>query len=109
MTIFMTHKFKQTNKSVCFLRLRSFLVCRRQSNVAFSDEDKSIIKYYRLDKGYTTTQLMREFPEKEWTKGGLDTLLPLIDLAGSIYAKHTLDLHWTDDQHLPLNPQIQKH
>ena len=85
MTIFMTHKFKQTNKSVCFLRLRSLLVCRRQSNVAFSDEDESIIKYYRLDKGYTTTQLMREIPEKEWTKAGLDTLLALIDLAGSIY------------------------
>ena len=80
MTIFMTHKFKQTNKSDWFLRLRFFLVCRRQSNVAFSDEDKSIMNHYRLDKGYTATRLMWENPEKKWTKGGLDTFLSLIDL-----------------------------
>ena len=50
----------------------------------FSEDDKIIIKHYRIDKGYTTTRLLWEFPEKKWTKGGLDSLLAKIDLTGSV-------------------------
>ena len=74
--------------------------------MAFSDEDKIIIKPYQLDNGYTATRLMWENPDKKWMKGGLDTFLALIDLSGLIYRKHTLNLQWADDQHVPLNPRI---
>ena len=49
----------------------------------FSEEDKIIIKHYRIDKGYTATKLLYEFPDKNWTKGGLDHLLAKIDATGS--------------------------
>ena len=37
----------------------------------FSTEDKVIIKHYRLDKYYVVKRLLKEFPNKGWTKGGL--------------------------------------
>ena len=55
--------------------------------MAFSEEDKILIKHYRLEKGYTAGRLLWEFPDKQWTKGGLDTLLAKIDLTGSIERK----------------------
>lgn len=55
--------------------------------MAFSEEDKILIKQLRLYQGYTATRLMWEFPEKKWTKGGLDSLLARIDLTGSVARK----------------------
>ena len=40
----------------------------------FSTEDKVIKKHYRLDK-YEVKRLLKEFPNKGWTKGGLRHLL----------------------------------
>ena len=37
----------------------------------FNDEDKIIIKQYRLDKGYGVKRLLREFANKNRSKGGL--------------------------------------
>ena len=50
----------------------------------FTEEDKILIKHYRIDKGYTATKLFSEFPDRNWTKGGLDTLLAKIDATGSV-------------------------
>lgn len=49
----------------------------------FSNEDKIIIKHYRLDKGYGRKRLLREFPDRGWTSGGLDDLLRRIDERGT--------------------------
>ena len=50
----------------------------------FSDDDKIIIKHYRIDKKYSAKNLLDEFPNKNWTKGGLDKLLQKIDQTGSV-------------------------
>ena len=41
----------------------------------FSEEDKAIIKNLYLVKGYGSRRLLAEFPMKNWTKGGVDSLL----------------------------------
>jgi len=43
-------------------------------NVVFSNEDKILIKRLRL-KGYAAKRLTDEFPEKSWTKLGVNKLL----------------------------------
>lgn len=53
----------------------------------FSDEDKTLIKHYRLEKKYTAVKLLEEFPEKQWSRGGLDKLLRKIDVTGSTERK----------------------
>ena len=53
----------------------------------FTNEDKIIIKHYRLEKNYGRKRLLREFPDKGWTVGGLDTLLKKIDKTGGIERK----------------------
>jgi len=41
----------------------------------FSEDDKALIKNLHLFKGYGLRRLLAEFPVKNWTKVGLDTLL----------------------------------
>ena len=48
----------------------------------FSTEDKMIIKYYRLDKHYGVKRLLKEFPNKGCSEGGLRYLLRKIDKTG---------------------------
>jgi hypothetical protein len=51
--------------------------------MAFSDEDIHVIKYLCQSKRYGSVSLLKEFPNKNWTRGGLDKLLKKIDsLAG---------------------------
>jgi len=52
--------------------------------MVFSKEDKILIKNSRQLKGYTATHFLREFKRKNWTIGGLKTLLEKIDRTGSI-------------------------
>lgn len=53
----------------------------------FTEEDKILIKHYRMDKKYGRIKLLKEFPHKGWTLGGLGTLLKTIDKTGSIRRK----------------------
>ena len=53
----------------------------------FSTEDKIVIKHYRIEKNYSAMKLLREFPDKNWTRSGLDYLLRKIDETGSTYRK----------------------
>ena len=49
------------------------------TNMAFSNEDKILIKTLYL-KGYTAKRLTGEFPEKSWTKCGVNKLLKKFDI-----------------------------
>ena len=48
-----------------------------------SEEDQVIIKHYRIDKGYGARKLLAEFPDKGWTRSGLEYLIRKIDATGS--------------------------
>src|SRR6218665_3269979 len=51
--------------------------------MAFSEEDKIVIKFLRKNKHYGAKQLIKDFPDRGWTLGGLKKLLRKIDLTGS--------------------------
>ena len=55
--------------------------------MAFSVEDKHVIKFLRQRKGYSAKQLLKMFPEKQWTLGGLNHLIRKIDIIGDIHRK----------------------
>ena len=48
----------------------------------FSTEDKVIIKHYLLGRHYGFKKLLKEFPNKDWTKQGLQYLLRKSDETG---------------------------
>src|ERR1051325_2651256 len=50
----------------------------------FSTEDKIFIKNLVLLKGYSSCQLIKEFPNKDWNKNGLDVLLRKIRATASV-------------------------
>jgi len=50
----------------------------------FSKEDLHMIKGLRESKNYSSRQFLREFPEKHWTRSGLDKLLKKISVTGSV-------------------------
>lgn len=47
--------------------------------MAFSEEDKYVIKCLREEKNYSARRLLREFPGKGWSLGGLNHLVRKID------------------------------
>ena len=51
---------------------------------------KALIKNLHLLKGYGSRKLLAEFPEKNWAKSGLDTLLRKLRDTGS-YKAATID------------------
>src|SRR6218665_1317842 len=51
--------------------------------MAFSEKDKIVIKFLRKNKHYGAKQLIKDFPDRGWTLGGLKKLLRKIDLTGS--------------------------
>ena len=50
----------------------------------FTEEEKVIIKHYHVREGLGAKALLKKFPEKPWTRGGLDYLLRKIDETGSV-------------------------
>ena len=50
----------------------------------FSNEDKIVIKHYRVDTHYSARKLLNDFPDNGWTLGGLHWLLKKIDDTGSL-------------------------
>jgi len=51
--------------------------------MAFSVEDKRVIKSLRQNKRYGAKQLLKIFPNKGWTLEGLKKLIHKIDATGS--------------------------
>ena len=59
------------------------LQCLSTINVIFSDEDKILIKRSYL-KRYTAKRLTDEFPQKSWTKHGVNKLLKKLRDTGTV-------------------------
>lgn len=55
--------------------------------MGFTADERILIKELRLEKGYSATRLLREFPAKQWSRGGIDKLLRKIDATGSAKRK----------------------
>lgn len=55
--------------------------------MAFTDEDKIVIKVLRQEKGYSARKLIAEFPNKQWTLSGVNKLIRKIDATGTIDRK----------------------
>ena len=53
----------------------------------FTEEDKILIRHYRIQKGYGWKKNKKEFPEKPWTESGLKKLLRKIDKTGETNRK----------------------
>ena len=43
--------------------------------MAFTEEDKHVITFLRKNKNYGAKRFLKEFPNKGWTRGGLNALL----------------------------------
>lgn len=52
--------------------------------MVFSKDDKILIKSLYEIKGYGARKLLKEFPQKNWTRGGLDTLIRKIRDTGTV-------------------------
>jgi hypothetical protein len=50
----------------------------------FTNEDKHLIKVLHKEKHYSSRRFLEEFPNKNWSRRGLDHLLQKIDMFGSI-------------------------
>ena len=51
---------------------------------ALSYEDKTLIKHYRLDKGYGAKRIVQEFPHKNWKLSTINKFLRKLATTGSI-------------------------
>ena len=70
------------------------LQCLSTINMVFTDEDKIIIKSLYL-KGYTAKRLTDEFPEKRWTKCGVNKLLKTFRDTGTVDRRPDWPVIWT--------------
>lgn len=50
----------------------------------FTEEDKHFIKVLREEKQYSSRRFLKEFPNRNWSRNGLDKLLRKIDQYGSV-------------------------
>ena len=55
--------------------------------MAFTKEDKVLIKVLRQEKGFGAKRLLKEFPNKNWSVNSLNKLLQKIDWTGSVDRK----------------------
>ena len=67
--------------------MTSFCSFRFNNKMPFSVEDRHVIKCLRQNKNYSAKRLLKEFPRKGWTLGGLNDLIRKIDTSGTIARK----------------------
>src|SRR6218665_1206300 len=51
--------------------------------MAFSEEDKLLIKFFRQNKHYKAKRFLTEFPHKSWSHSGLNKIIRKIDCTGT--------------------------
>jgi len=66
-----------------FVTADASLQCLSTINMILGDEDKILIKSLYL-KGYTAKRLTDEFPEKSWTKRGVNKLFIKLRDTGTV-------------------------
>ena len=55
--------------------------------MVFSKEDKILIKNLQESKGYSARKFIKEFPDKNWNRKGLDYLLKKLRQMGTVERK----------------------
>ena len=55
--------------------------------MVFSKEDKILIKNLWESKGYSARKFIKEFPDKNWNRKGLDYLLKKLRQTGTVERK----------------------
>jgi len=55
--------------------------------MVFSNEDEILIKNLRESKGYSARKFIKEFPDKNWNRKGLDYLLKKLRETGTVERK----------------------
>jgi len=53
------------------------------TKMAFSEEDKHVIKFLRQNKRYGARRFLKECPHKSWSHSGLDKIIRKIDCTGT--------------------------
>src|SRR6218665_2772508 len=53
------------------------------AKMAFSEEDKHVVRFLRQNKHYGTKRFLKQFPHKSWSRGGLDKIIRKIDRTGT--------------------------
>src|SRR6218665_667247 len=53
------------------------------TKMAFSEEDKHVIKFFRQNKHYGAKRFLKEFPHKSWSCSGLNKIIRKIDRTGT--------------------------
>src|SRR6218665_652192 len=53
------------------------------TKMAFSEEDKQVIKFFRPNKHYETKRFFKEFSHKSWFRSGLNKIIRKIDRTGT--------------------------
>ena len=61
-----------------------FRLFRLFPKMAFSEEDKHVIKFLRQIKHYGAKRFLKEFPHKGWSHSGLDNIIRKIDRTGTL-------------------------
>jgi len=53
------------------------------TKMAFSEEDKHVIKFLGQNKHYGAKRFLKEFPRKSWSHSRLDKIIRKIDCTGT--------------------------
>src|SRR6218665_469435 len=51
--------------------------------MAFSEETKRVIKFFRQNNHYGAKRFLKEFPYKSWSRSGLNKIIGKIDRTGT--------------------------
>ena len=88
-----TEKIYETECAFTYLLLKEsvanecVIVCLRQNyikNLMLTKEDKALIKSVLESKKYGVKRLLKEFPNKKWSKRGVEDFLKRLRTTGSI-------------------------
>src|SRR6218665_2320847 len=53
------------------------------TQMAFSEEDKHVIKFFKQNNHYGGNRVLKEFPHGNWPRSGLDTIIRKIARTGT--------------------------
>ena len=57
----------------------STILCTDMAKRLLTSDDKSLIRALRLEKGWSSLQIIREFPQRQWKRSTLNDFIKTID------------------------------